>query len=266
MSVLLGQGVDRRGDRAEVVGEGGGQAGAGGAGAVELARPRLVGVPLAREVALLLEAAQQGVERVGVGVEPARARALRAGRSRSPGSRAAAGTRARRCRAAAPAGGCRVLRSRSCITLYCVSHTIVKHTSMFQRMRRSCPSARDPASPCRAAATRRETRAMVFIGYHASHEQLPPSVLLDCRPSRGGRRLRRRDVLGPPRAVGSAAGRVGLRVELARRGAGRDILLARRGQRARSALPPGRSSRRRSRRSRRCSPAGSGRRSAAARR
>ena len=34
--------------------------------------PRLVGVPLAREVSLLLEPAQQGVQRVRVGVEAAR--------------------------------------------------------------------------------------------------------------------------------------------------------------------------------------------------
>src|SRR6478735_10702993 len=71
MSVLLGKRVDRPRDRAELIGQGSGQAGARFAGAVELARPRLVGVPLAREVSLLLQATQQGVEGVGVGVEPA---------------------------------------------------------------------------------------------------------------------------------------------------------------------------------------------------
>ena len=76
VSLSSGQCVDRRGDRAEFVGECGGQARARGAGAVELARPGLVGVPLAREVSLLLEAAQQGVQRVGVGVEAPRAELL----------------------------------------------------------------------------------------------------------------------------------------------------------------------------------------------
>src|SRR6478752_3431309 len=76
ISVLLGEGVDRDGDRAEVVGEGAGEAEAGVAGAVELAGTGLVGVPLAREEPLLLEAAQQRVQRVRVGREAALAQLL----------------------------------------------------------------------------------------------------------------------------------------------------------------------------------------------
>ena len=159
MSVLLGKCVDRSCDRAEFVGECGGEACARRAGAVELARPRLVGVPLAREVSLLLEAAQQGVERVGVGVEPARLQLLEQPVAVARAARAAAGTPARPCRAAAPAGACRVLRSRSCFTLYCVSHTIVNHTSMFIEclgLARSARASRKPLPSARRVAERLE--------------------------------------------------------------------------------------------------------------
>ena len=163
MSVLLGKCVDRPGDRAEFIGEGGGQASARRAGAVELARPRLVGVPLAREVSLLLEATQQGVERVGVGVEPARPELFEQPVAVARAARAAAGTPARRCRAAAPAGGCRVLRSRSCFTLYCVSHTIVNHTSMLCEI---VPSLPDPAPIVQAPAARRGSARDSSDGLH----------------------------------------------------------------------------------------------------
>ena len=62
---------------------------------------------------------------------------------------------------------------------------------------------------------------MTIVGFHASHEQLPPGPAPPCGAARRGGRLRRRDVLGPLRAVERAPGRVRIRVELARRRARR---------------------------------------------
>ena len=56
--------------------------------------------------------------------------------------------------------------------------------------------------------------------------------------SRGGG-LRRRDVVGPLLAVERAAGRVRVRLVVARRRAGGDDAAVRRGERARAAIPPG---------------------------
>ena len=108
---------------------------------------------------------------------------------------------------------------------------------------------------------------MTIVGFHASHEQLPPSRLLDAvqRAEQAG--FDARDVL----ATTSRRGACG-RASPATRGAGSaprsqaTSLLARRRHRARAAVPPG--DRRAGDRHPRgdVSPAGSGRRSAAARR
>ena len=128
---------------------------------------------------------------------------------------------------------------------------------------------------CKGLPLRRGTRKrrgvtegvrMTIVGFHASHEQVPPARLLDA--------VQRAEQAGfdaamcsrPLRAVERAPGRVRIRVELARlpRCRPRDC-------RSASSPRPGsgttrRSPRRRSRRSRPCTPAGSGPRSAAARR
>src|SRR5690606_1428446 len=80
MSVLLvrevvgeicGEGGDRGREGSPFFGEGVGEADAVVGGAVELAGPGLVGVPLAREVSLLLESSQQRIQRVRIGREAA---------------------------------------------------------------------------------------------------------------------------------------------------------------------------------------------------
>src|SRR5699024_796745 len=63
---LGGERGDRAGERAPLGGEGVGELLAAGGGAVELPRPGLLGVPGAGEQLLLLEAAQERVERVRV--------------------------------------------------------------------------------------------------------------------------------------------------------------------------------------------------------
>src|SRR5699024_6736865 len=63
---LGGERGDRAGERAPLGGEGVGELLAAGGGAVELPRPGLLGVPGAGEQLLLLEAAQERVERVRI--------------------------------------------------------------------------------------------------------------------------------------------------------------------------------------------------------
>ena len=113
------------------------------AGAVELARPRFVGVPLAGEQALLLQPAQQRVERVRVDREPVPRQRLEQ-RVAVVGVRRIAGRPARRSRAAAPAGASRAARLPY-VTLYCVPHTIVNGT-------------RSPSTPRRRLALSRPVR------------------------------------------------------------------------------------------------------------
>src|SRR5690606_26157474 len=67
----IGQVGDRAGEREPVSGQGVGETDACGRRAIELAGPGLVGVPLAGEEPLLLQPAEEGIERVGVGREPA---------------------------------------------------------------------------------------------------------------------------------------------------------------------------------------------------
>src|SRR5690606_2730700 len=71
VSAVARQRLDGGGDRAEIFGELLRETQPFGRRAVELARPGLAGVPLAREMALLLQSSKQGVQRVGVGLEPA---------------------------------------------------------------------------------------------------------------------------------------------------------------------------------------------------
>src|SRR5690606_29286612 len=69
MSVSVREGGGRGGDGGDLLGQRRGEADARLRRAVELPGPRLVGVPLAVEEALLLQPAQQRVQRVRVGRE-----------------------------------------------------------------------------------------------------------------------------------------------------------------------------------------------------
>ncbi len=92
MSVLLcGEGGDRRGERPPFVGEGVGEADAGIRGAVELAGPGLVGVPLAREGTPASRVVAAAGTACCVGRESLAARAARAASIRIPACAAAAG-------------------------------------------------------------------------------------------------------------------------------------------------------------------------------
>ncbi len=118
------------------------------------------------------------------------------------------------------------------------------------------------ASACGRAPRAGNDRPMTVVGFHASHEQVHPSALLDAVQRAEAAGFTRRDVLGPLLAVERAAGPQRLRLVVARRGAGHHVAAVRHRHRARPALPPG--DRRAGDRPRwpRCSPAASGRRSA----
>ena len=118
--------------RRQSVGECVGELLAGGARAVELARPGLFGVPLARRAVPASRVGAAG-GRACSRRRGCRARsATRAARSRSRACAAARGRRARRCRGAAPAGARPSSHRCSCVTRYCVTHTNATETSMLR--------------------------------------------------------------------------------------------------------------------------------------
>ena len=79
---------------------------------------------------------------------------------------------------------------------------------------------------------------MTRIGFHCSHEQIPPRELLACGAPRRAGGLRGRDVLRPLLALERAPGRVRLCLVVPGRRAGGHEPAVRSRQRARAALPP----------------------------
>ena len=98
----------------------------------------------------------------------------------------------------------------------------------------------------------------VIVGWHASHEQVAPSALLDAVQRAEAAGFDAAMSLGPLLAVERAAGRVRVRLVVARRGDGHHGAAVRRRRPRRASATTRRSSPRRSPRCSRCSPAASG--------
>ena len=84
-----------------------------------------------------------------------------------------------------------------------------------------------------------KARRMTVVGFHASHEQVHPTALLEAVQLAEDAGFTARHVVRPLLAVERAAGPLGLRLVLAGRGAAGHRPAVRRGERAGPALPPG---------------------------